>query len=141
MRGLLHLATELCRHGLHAVANSKHGHIELEHGVRYVRRILEIDGLRSTRQHDTRCPIGAQVIVGHVPTVNFRIHAAFTNSSRNELRVLAAEIENQQPVGMNVAVLLVGDLCGLAHVLNFPVIGWLFGNGDIVNVAFHHAGA
>jgi hypothetical protein len=34
--------------------------------------------------------------------VNLRVHAAFAHAPRNQLRILATEIEYQQPVRMDI---------------------------------------
>jgi hypothetical protein len=37
-----------------------------------------------------------------IASVNLRIHAEFAHATRDQLRVLRAEIEDQNPVRMNV---------------------------------------
>ncbi len=97
-----HLAAQCGRHRLHAVADAQYRHAEFEHGVSDTGRVVEIDRLRSAGQHDARRREVANLRVIHVPGINLGVHAALAHAARNQLRVLAAEIENQDAVRMDV---------------------------------------
>ena len=95
----LYDATQLVRHGLHAVANAQHWHTQLKHRLRrFVSRVF-IDTGVATRQDDafelaiTR--VGAHPIVGDVTRMNFTKDVGFTDAAGNQLGDLRAEVEDQ----------------------------------------------
>ena len=95
-------AAELLGHRLHAVADAEYGNTELEHRLRRDGRRHVGDRFRPARQDDALGTEGANVLVADVPGKNLAVHAAFTYAPRDELGVLRAEIENQNPVRMDI---------------------------------------
>ncbi len=93
---------ELLRHRLHAVADAEHGNAELEHDSRRTRRLRIRDRLGTAGQDDALRLEGADFVVRDVPGQDLAVHAHFAHAPRDELRVLRAEIENQDPVGVDV---------------------------------------
>ena len=99
-----HLAAELLRHGLHAVADAEHGHAELEHRLRCARRFLVGDRFGTTREDDAlRLPL-ADVVVADVPGQDFAVDAELAHAARDELGVLGAEVEDQDARGVDVGL-------------------------------------
>jgi hypothetical protein len=95
MRRRLDLATQFGRHGLHAVADAENRHAEFEYRVRDARWIVEIHRLGATGQdHAGRLERRDGVVI-HIPGMNLGVNAALAHAARDQLRVLAAEIENQ----------------------------------------------
>ena len=90
-----HLAAKLLRHGLHAVADAKHRDAQLEDRAR---RFL---GRRLVGRHVTagkNDPLGAVLadkIVANIARVNFAVGARFSHAAGDQLRVLRAEVENE----------------------------------------------
>jgi hypothetical protein len=102
MRRCLDLAAELRRHGLHAIADAQHGNAEFEYRLRGSRRIVEIDGLRTAREDDAIGPERPEILVRHIPGVNLGVDPDLAHAPGDQLGVLAAEIEDQQPVGVDI---------------------------------------
>ena len=98
----LDATAELRGHGLHAVADAEHRDAELEHGRRRSRRAGLRDRLGATRQDDAARTEGSHRVVTRVPRVDFAIDAELAHAARDQLRVLRAEIEDQDPVRVDV---------------------------------------
>ena len=91
----LHLATQLVAHRLHAVADAEHRHAGLEHALRRARRASLRQAGRSAGQDDAaRPPVPDALGIG-VERPDLAIHARLAQPARNELRHLAAEVEDQ----------------------------------------------
>jgi hypothetical protein len=103
-------------HGLHAITDPEDGHTHLKDRVRDARRVLEVHRLRSAGQDNAGRLESRNGFVAHVPGMDLRVHATFANSARDELGVLTAEIENQQPVRMDILARDVRNACCLVHV-------------------------
>jgi len=79
-------------------------HTKLKYDLRYVRRIILVDRLRTAGQdHAGRCKIPNSVFLD-IPGVNLRINTTLADTAGDELCVLAAKIENHHPVGMNIGL-------------------------------------
>ena len=89
------LAAELLGHGLHAVADAKHRHSELEYGRGRARRATLPHGCRSAGQDHTLRRELANEIVGNIVRLQLAIDVAFAHPARDQLRVLRAEIEDE----------------------------------------------
>src|SRR5690606_22516206 len=96
------LAAELFGHGLHAVANTQHRYALLEHTLRRARSLLRRHRFRAAGENDAGRIKGANFRLVHVPGANFTVDTDFTNASCNQLGVLGTEIENQNPLGVNI---------------------------------------
>ena len=92
------LAAERSHHGLLAIANAEHRHAGGEHGLRRLRRARLMHAGRAARQDDgARRACGKRrfrLVVRH----DFRIDARLAHAPRDQLRHLAAEIDDQHPV-------------------------------------------
>jgi hypothetical protein len=93
-----HLAAELLRHQLHAIADAKHRHTQVEHDLRRARRASIGDGVRATRQDDAfRRELTDEGFVD-VVRMDLRINVRFANAARDQLGDLRTEIEDQDLV-------------------------------------------
>ncbi len=95
----LHQAAELGRQGLLAVADSQHRDAGLEDGLGCARGILGRHAGRAARQDDGLRLEPREGRVGALEGVNFAINADLADAAGDELRDLAAEI-NDQDSGM-----------------------------------------
>ena len=102
MIGRRDAATELLRHGLHAVADAEHRHAGLEHRRGRARRLGVGHRLGAAGEDDAARAERADVGVAHVPGVDLAVDARLAHAARDELRVLGAEVEDQDPVGVDV---------------------------------------
>ena len=101
--GLGHLAAEHVAHQLQAVADAEHRHAELEDHLRHTRAALGSDRERRAREHDALGREGADRLLAHRARVDLAVDVELTNPARNQLGVLAAEIEDQDPLAVGVA--------------------------------------
>jgi hypothetical protein len=94
----LHLAAELVRHGLLAVADAEHRHAGLEDGLGCQRRVLvEHRGGSAGEDHALGLHRGERrfgALVGH----DLRVHALLAHAPRDELGDLGAEVDDQNLV-------------------------------------------
>ena len=97
-----HAAAELRRHGLHAVADAEHRHAELEHRARRRRRARRGHRLRAAGEDHAARTEGAHRGVAHVPGMDLAVDAELAHAARDQLRVLRAEVEDQDAVGVDV---------------------------------------
>ncbi len=79
-----------------------HGSSGLEHGRRRPRRSRVDHRFRAAGENDTAHAEHTDLILTHVPGVDLAVDAALPHASRDELRVLRPEVEDQDPVGVNV---------------------------------------
>ena len=93
---------ELRGHRLHAVANAKHRHAELEHGSRCSGRTSHRHRLGATREDDAFRAELADRRITRIPRMNFTVDAELAHTTRNQLRVLRTEIENEDSVSVYV---------------------------------------
>ena len=63
MRRCFDLTAKLCGHRLHAVANPEHRYAEFEDDLRRARRVVEVDGLRASREDDAIGLEGANILL------------------------------------------------------------------------------
>jgi hypothetical protein len=91
----LDLAAELCRHGLHAVADAEHRHAELEHGLRRTPFLGLVHRIRAAGKDDAGRAEFAHEVVADVEGVQFAIHLLLAHAARYELGDLGTEIEDE----------------------------------------------
>jgi len=97
-------AAELLRHGLHAVADAEHRHAELEHRGRRVRRVGGGDRFRPAGENHATRGKGTHLRVADVPRVDLTVDAELAHAPGDELRVLRAEIQDQDAMRVDVEV-------------------------------------
>src|SRR6185295_17497735 len=92
----------LLGHRLYAVTDAQHGNTELEHRLRSTRRSRICYGLRPAGEDDSLGLERTDFFVGDVPGKNLGVDAHFAHTPRDQLRVLRAEIQYQDPVGVYI---------------------------------------
>ena len=90
-------ATQLRRHRLHPVADAEYRHPERPDRGRRARRVALGHAVRPAREHDAAWCECANELVAHVVRVNLAVDVRLAQAPRDELRVLRAEIEDQDP--------------------------------------------
>ena len=99
---ILDTPTQLCRHGLHAVAYTQHRDAQLKYQLRRRGRLTPGHRFRPPRQDDAVRVENAQRLLVYIPGIDFAIHADLAHAARNQLCVLGAEIQYQDPVRVNI---------------------------------------
>ena len=93
-------AAQLRAHRLLAIADAEHRHAELEHRIGRARAgILGHRGRAAGEDHRFRREGGDLLGIHQVEGMDLAIDAAFAHAARDELRHLAAEIEDENAVG------------------------------------------
>ena len=98
----LDAAAELKGHRLHAVADAQHRHARAEDSGTGLVGGLFVGAHVRARQNDA---LGVELVdeVGrHVVGMHFAVHVRFAHAAGDELRDLAAEIENENAVVLHV---------------------------------------
>jgi hypothetical protein len=93
---------QLLRHGLHAVADAEHGYADLEHRCGCPRRRFVGDGFRAAGEDDAAGAEAADLGVAHIPGMNLAVDARLAHAARDQLGVLRPEVEDQDPVSVDV---------------------------------------
>ncbi len=115
---MLHLATQLLRHDLLAVTNAQDRHARFVQMFGQQRSIVAGDGFRPAAKDDA---FGLHPLerLGHLGVGgNFGIHPSLAHPSGDELRHLAAEIDDQDGIGLVFWVhgpALTGWCCAVQH--------------------------
>ena len=94
------LSAELLAHRLLAIANAKHRNASLEHGIRRSRRTRRRNGCGPARKNDS---LGLQLGERRVRVLegmDFAIDPGLAHAPRNKLRHLAAEVDDEDAIGM-----------------------------------------
>src|SRR5690554_1391437 len=95
-------AAQLGSHGLHAVADTQHGHAQLEHQLGRPGAALGGDRLGAAGENDALGREGADGLGLHVPGMNLAVDAYLPHPPGNQLGVLGTEIQNQDAVCVNI---------------------------------------
>lgn len=93
---------QLRSQGLHAVADAEHRRAAVEHFLRRNRRTRQGGRFRPTGQNDALGTESGNLGWIMIPGPDLAVHADFTDTPRNQLGVLRAEIEDEYLVGMDV---------------------------------------
>ena len=100
--GRQNLAAQLGRHGVQAIADSQHGNVQVKnHGWR-LRSVFGVNRLRTTGQDDALWCEASDLAVVRIPGPDFTINSALPDPPGNQLGVLRTEIQDQDPVLMNI---------------------------------------
>lgn len=108
--GALHMATQLHRHGLHAVAHAQHRHAGVEHVVRGA-RAAGFGG--AFRPPDRMMPLGLNSRICASLTsqaAQFAVNADFAHAAGDQLSVLRTEVQYEDAMLMDI----------LCHVRRIP---------------------
>ena len=90
-------AAQLRRHRLHAVADAEHRNALRPHGVGRARRVAFGHAVRPAREHDALRREAPHEVVADVVRMDLAVDVRLAQAARDELRVLRAEIEDQDP--------------------------------------------
>ncbi len=93
--GATDFATQHIRHQLHAVADAEHRRAELEDLRRALRRPCLRHALRAAGQDDPARILRPQRLERRVERHHLRVHRQLAQTTSNQLRVLRAEIQNE----------------------------------------------
>jgi len=89
-----HLAAELVRYGLHAIADTKHRQPLLKYVVRSKRGAGSVYARRPAGQNESLGVKGSDSLPGGIARENLTIHMALADSPGDEHAVLGTEIED-----------------------------------------------
>ncbi len=95
---------ELLRHRLHAVADAEHRDAEFEDRARRRGRLRLGGGLGAAGKDDALRAKAADFFVRDVPRVDFAVDAELADPPGDELRVLRAEVEDQDAILVQVLI-------------------------------------
>ena len=87
---------------LHAVADAEDRQAGVEHFLRRLGRIFDRGRFRATRQDDALGSVPGDLGGIVVPRPDFAVNPDFADAACDQLRVLGAEVEDQDLVGMDV---------------------------------------
>jgi hypothetical protein len=93
--GAVDAAAELQRHELRAVTDAERRHAELEQRRIDARGVVGIDGCRAAAEHERVRVPGPHRLRRDRVADEFGVDAALAYAPRDQLRVLAAEVENE----------------------------------------------
>ncbi len=88
-------AAQLRRHGLLAVADAEDGNLHVEDFLRRARRLVQRHRFRTTGKNDAARGEFPDFLDRRVIGIQLAIHPGLAHAARDQLRVLRAEIENQ----------------------------------------------
>ncbi len=86
-------------HRLEAVADAEHRHPEVEQRGIQLRRAVGVDTRGASGQHDGLRVLGLDLLDGGGVGDDLRIHPRLADPSRDQLRVLRAEVDHQDRAG------------------------------------------
>ena len=96
------MPAQLGGHGVQAVADTQHRHIQLENDFGRLWAILGMYRFRSTGKNDAPgCKLHDVTGMG-IPGPDFTVDADFPNPPRDQLGVLRTKIQDQDAVQVNV---------------------------------------
>ena len=99
----LDLPAELRRHRLHPIADAEHRHPQLEHRVRGAVAGRLVHRLGASGEDDPPWRQGAEPFGTDVERVDLGVHVRLAHAPCDELGVLGPEIEDDDPVGVDVS--------------------------------------
>jgi hypothetical protein len=96
---------KVLRDDVKAIADAEHRAPQVQHLIGNVRRVVVVGAGRTSGEDDAARLERADLLDCEIERVNFAIHVGLPHTPRDELRVLAAEIKNQDhfPCGFNIA--------------------------------------
>ena len=102
----LNFAPQLRRHGLHTIANPQDRNTQFKDDLRRTWSVTAGHGFRATRQNNAFGTKFTNVLIAAITGIDFTVNADFPNAASNQLSILRAEIQDQNPVGMNIGRML-----------------------------------
>src|SRR5258708_37827598 len=95
---VFHPAAELRRHRLHAIADAQHRNAQLEDPIGRFRRGVFVCGGRAAREDDPARSEVADERLADLEGMQLAIHLRLPDPARDQLRVLRAEVEDEDLV-------------------------------------------
>ena len=102
-RGRNYLTAQLRGHGVQAVTDAQHRHIQLKYNRWGLRSVLGMHRFRAAGKDDAAGAKLADIGGLDIPGPDFAVDTDFTDAACDELGVLGPEVEDQDAIGMNVA--------------------------------------
>ena len=102
MIGGIYITTQLCSDRLHAIADTKHRDSQIKDGLCNARRLAICYGLRTAGEDN---PLGSELpdkIFRRIKWMNLTVDPTLAHTSGYELGILRAEVNDQQPLIMNI---------------------------------------
>ena len=100
----LHLAAEAMHHHLLSVTDTKDWNSEVKNRLWGHRRAIGEDRRGPAREdHSLGCKLRKEGIVHHIERMDFTVDVQFPQSARNQLRDLAAKVDDEKAVVMGCA--------------------------------------
>ena len=96
-----HLPAERIDHELQSVADAEHGNAEIEDTLIGQRRVFVVHRRRAARQNDSHRRIAANFFQAGVEGQDDRENFLFADAARNQLRILRAEVEDNDGLGFH----------------------------------------
>lgn len=96
------MATQLHRHGLHAVAHAQHRHAGVEHVVRGARAAGFGGAFRAAGEDNAAWVEFADLLFANVPGPQFAVNADFAHAAGDQLGVLRTEVQYQDAMLMDI---------------------------------------
>jgi hypothetical protein len=100
--GRLYPAAQLFGHGLHAVADTQHGHPESKYRIRRARTVTYSHGFRPTGQDDSPRRKRPDIVVVDVKRVYFAVDTRLAHAARDQLGRLTTKVQNEDAIAMDV---------------------------------------
>ena len=96
-----YLAAKLVGHEVQPVADAENRHAEMQYLLVGRRRVLVVDGTWASRENDTRGPMAPNFFQPGGAGKDDRENVLLANTACDELRVLRAEIEDDDGLGFH----------------------------------------
>ncbi|MNB97989.1 hypothetical protein D3C75_452300 [compost metagenome] len=96
------VATQLHRHGLHAVANAEYRNTGFEHILRRARAVVLGGAFRATGKNNAAWVEFANLCFRDIPRPQLAVNTKFTHATCNQLSVLRTKIEDKNAMFMNI---------------------------------------
>ena len=109
MIGRLDLAAEFRGERLHAVTDAKHWRAGGQQRIADLRRALRSYGFGAARQNDAFRRECGDLLRGRIPGQDLAVDADLAYAARDELRVLAAEIDDENALCVTLILTLRGQ--------------------------------
>ena len=93
-----HLAPQLHRHGLHAVADAEHGNTEVPHRLRRAQLMVFVGAGVAAGEDHTPGRESPDEVVRDVVGMDLAVDVRLAHAARNQLRDLGAEVEDEDLV-------------------------------------------
>ncbi len=101
--GVLYLAAQLRRHGLHAVTDTEYRYSQLEYHLGGTRCLGGGGAFRTAGENHPIGIEGADIGLFHVVGVQLAVDSGLAHAAGDKLGVLGTEIEDQDTLGVDIS--------------------------------------